>query len=242
MIRRAPDSEIDRTFATTRASRSCGRSAEGAPRSCAPSRPPSTCGPPAGERSLPRTISPLGGPRQRRVANEEPVNVGSPPHQGTTTTSTTGGQYLPVRRGLAVPDEVVAQLLRRALAIPPTALVHECIEVGAPPKLTPEVARREPTIADPTADRTLCNPGDPGGVGGRQELAGLDLLSERATPLADKIRDQVARAMLEIVHVAATPAAQASTSMNPLEGAPSTSHAMPGFIVSVVPEPRWPPW
>lgn len=32
MIRRAPDSEIDRIFATTRASRSCGRSAGSAPK------------------------------------------------------------------------------------------------------------------------------------------------------------------------------------------------------------------
>lgn len=109
MIRRAPDSEIDRIFATTRASRSCGRSAGSAQLSSAPSRSPSTCGPPAWGRSLPLTIAPLAGPRQRCAANEEPVRVGNPPHQGTTTTSTTGGLDLPGQQGLAAPDEVLSE-------------------------------------------------------------------------------------------------------------------------------------
>lgn len=76
-------------------------------------------------------------------------------------------------------------------------------------------------------------------MGGCQELVPLCRLGERAADLlANKLRDQIAQASLEIAHAGATPAAPASTSTNPLAGAPSTSPVMQRFLASVAPPPQ----
>jgi hypothetical protein len=106
--------------------------------------------------------------------------------------------------------ESLGQFFRRSVEISAAVIVHECIKVASEnTKLTPRAARRKPTGADPATDRPLCDLGELGGTGGRQELGRLRHRGQRATHLiANKLRDQLANAAIEIAHVNAPPAAR----------------------------------